>query len=307
MGGTNWDHAAYTSYSCSVASTPRDTLFKSTSADATVAAGVAANNIKIRESRDSAANPLSTPVIIASDVTGSMGVLAEILVKSGLGIIMKEIIDRRPITDPHVMGIAIGDGTYDTAPIQATQFEASTVIVDQLTKFFIEARGGGNEGESYAYAWLFAELKCVCDSQIKRGKKGYIFTIGDEAPLLSISSAEIEKHFGETDYPAISDIRTLLKQVQERWNVYHLIIKPISQQPVLQTWESILGDNAILVQDKDLLPQVIVSIIQANEGHDKGAIAASWNGSTSIVVSNAISKIVPSADARANSDTLANI
>lgn len=291
MGGTNWNAATYASYSASVASTPRSTLFSSSSVAHTVTAGVAASNIKIRESRDSAANPNSTPLIIASDITGSMGILAEKLVKEYLGIIMGEVLKRKPITDPHVMGIAIGDGTCDQAPIQATQFEADTIIVDQLTKFWIEGGGGGNGGESYAYAWLFAHLKCVCDSQIKRGKKGYLFTIGDESPLTSISSAEIKKFFGESDYPAINDVATLLKQVEQNWHVFHLIIKPHPGQDVVNDWRKLLGERAIQVQDASVLAEIIVSLIQVNEGHDKSTVINSWDGDKSLAVATAVSNL----------------
>src|SRR5262245_58592957 len=52
--------------------------------------------VKYRESRDSEANPRSTPIILGVDETGSMGVLAEIIIKQGLGTIMGAIYDRKP-------------------------------------------------------------------------------------------------------------------------------------------------------------------------------------------------------------------
>src|SRR5262245_17675304 len=99
-------------------------------------------NFKIRESCDSDANPLSTPIIVAVDNTGSMGMLAENLIRRGLGVLLEEIYDRKPVTDPHVMCMALGDAWCDRAPLQATQFEADLRLAEQLSKFWIEGGGG---------------------------------------------------------------------------------------------------------------------------------------------------------------------
>jgi hypothetical protein len=86
--------------------------------------------IKMRESRDSDDNLPSTPIIVGIDVTGSMGVLAETLVKRGLKPLFEEILDRKPVTDPHVMAMAIGDAWCDRAPLQVTQFEADISVAE---------------------------------------------------------------------------------------------------------------------------------------------------------------------------------
>ncbi|MBV9110362.1 MAG: hypothetical protein JO306_13200, partial [Gemmatimonadetes bacterium] len=52
----------------------------------------------IRESRDSDANPRSTPIVIAGDVTGSMDELAYLLLKESLPAIAREIYARKPVT-----------------------------------------------------------------------------------------------------------------------------------------------------------------------------------------------------------------
>src|SRR5262249_25766094 len=152
--------------------------------------------IQVRESCDSEANPESTPIILAVDETGSMGVLAEVIIKQGLGTIMKAIYDRRPVTDPHIMCMALGDAFVDTAPLQVTQFEASVEpLTNQVRKIYLEGNGGGNGGESYALAWLFTAAKTKCDA-IKKGRKGFLFTIGDEAPHRMVTRAQATKFVG---------------------------------------------------------------------------------------------------------------
>src|SRR5215472_13749126 len=77
----------------------------------------------MRESRKSELNPQPTPIIAALDVTGSMGRVVEAM-RKGLGLLFEQIIERRPVSDPHVLAMAIGDFECDRAPVQATQFEA---------------------------------------------------------------------------------------------------------------------------------------------------------------------------------------
>ncbi len=285
MGSSRWDPTDWQQHATRTASQTQQQIFTQRALHTDL------NPLgKIRESCDSAANPLSTPIIIGVDDTGSMGVLAETIIKSGLGVIMQEIYDRKPVTDPHVLCAAIGDVECDRSPLQVTQFEASVVLADQVKNFHIEGGGGGNGGESYPLLWYFAAYQTRCDSQIKRGKKGYLFTIGDECPHLNLSKSQIIGVFGgcEADY----GIRELLDLVQQQWEVFHLIVRPHSGQPVMETWKSLLGERAMLVSDHTKLAEVIVSTIQVIEGHDHAAVAQSWSGDTSLVVAEATRGLV---------------
>ena len=80
--------------------------------------------LDVRESRDSAEHPDSFPIIIALDVTGSMGSIPTYLVKKGLPDIMDKII-KSGIKGPQVLFLGIGDHEYDDAPLQVGQFESS--------------------------------------------------------------------------------------------------------------------------------------------------------------------------------------
>jgi len=253
------------------------------------------SKFNIRESVDSPSNPNSTPVIIAVDETGSMGVLAENIIKKGLGIIIEGIIDRKPISDPHILLAAVGDAYCDSSPIQTTQFEADTVICQQIEKFFLEGNGGGNGGESYPLIWWFALNKTHCDAIILRNRKGYIFTIGDEAYHPTIARDHI-KRFLNGDIEADISVADLLEELKEKWEVFHLITSTsaTNYQNAIEKWRELLGERAIVIDDWNRLGEVIVSAMQINEGQDAAKVLNSWDGDTNIVVKKALEDIVPS-------------
>ena len=253
--------------------------------------------IEFRESRDSADNPASTPVIIASDVTGSMGMVAHRLMQTGLNTLCKEIYDRKPITDPHVMVMAVGDTYYDRAPLQMTQFEADIRLADQVRDLYVEGGGGGNSGESYTAAWLGAALKVRADAIEKRKRKGYLFTIGDEPVLDVITKEQISKVFG---VEAQADIKAVdaLRMVSRDWEVFHIILANegycrSSLRDVVQSWKALLPERAVQLDDVDKLAETIVSLIQVTEGANAAAVASSWSGSTSVTVANALRDLSP--------------
>ena len=106
--------------------------------------------ILIRESRDSEEHPESFPIILALDVTGSMGVVPTQLIKEGLPTIMGRIIESAGIKDPQLLFVAVGDHKCDKAPLQVGQFESSDELLHKwLSSVWVEGRGGGNGGESY--------------------------------------------------------------------------------------------------------------------------------------------------------------
>ena len=192
MGASRWNPNEWKRYSRRVCQQSREEIFSSYEMDPYLDPA----SIDLRESRDSAQNPNSTPLIVAVDVTGSMGILAEQLVKRGLRPLFEEIIDRRPISDPHVMAMAIGDANCDDAPLQVTQFEADITVAEQIEKIWLEGGGGGNCHESYNLPWLFAATKTASDSIEKRGKKGYLFTVGDEECPPGLKGRQIKQVLG---------------------------------------------------------------------------------------------------------------
>lgn len=242
------------------------------------------SKFKYREAVDSAANPQTTPIILAVDETGSMGHLAEVIIKEGLGTIMNALYNRKPVTDPQILCAGVGDAEVDEAPIQVTQFEADGVnLSKQVEKIYIEGNGGGNDGESYPLAWFFAGYKTKCDAIRKRKRKGYLFTIGDEAPLLRLTKDHVDRFFG-LDAQADMQAKVLLADVSKDWEIFHLIVKPVDHQPVEKAWHDLLGPRAIRVQDHNRLAEGIVAVIETCEGRSSKDVVKGWTGDSAIIV-----------------------
>lgn len=250
----------------------------------------------IRESVDSLDNPNSTPVIVGLDVTGSMDRILDVMARDGLSTLATEIYSRKPISDPHIMMMGIGDVTCDSYPLQVTQFEADIRIAEQLTKVFLERGGGGNNSESYTLPWYFASMNTKIDSFNKRGKKGFIFTIGDECPPPHLTSREIQKVLGNKPQFDQISAEELLTMVSREWDVFHLIVEEgdycsRNKDRVVKEWRKLLGQRAILLSDHKKMGETIISILQVAAGEDIDTVVDSWDGSTSLVIKDAIKNL----------------
>lgn len=248
--------------------------------------------VTMRESRDSEDNPNSNAIILGLDVTGSMGMIAEKLARKGLPKLVTEIYDRKPVTDPHIMCMAIGDVECDRAPLQVTQFEADIRIAKDLEKFYLEGGGGGNRYESYTLPWYFAAMHTSIDCFEKRGKKGYLFTVGDEEPTKILRASSISQFLSGGAQSSLSP-EDLLAMVSKSYHVFHLMVEEGSymrhrREDVIRGWTGLLGQRALLLSDYTKLSEVIVSAIQVNEGADADTVVDSWDGSTAMVVKTAV-------------------
>lgn len=248
--------------------------------------------VKYRESCDSAEHPEATPIILGLDVTGSMGCVLETVSKK-LNTLIMEIYDREPVKDPQIMIMAFGDVECDRHPLQVSQFESDIRIAEQLNDVYFERGGGGNAGESYTLPWYFAARHTKTDCYEKRGKKGFLFTIGDE-PYLNILSKEAVKQFVGDDVESDLTAEELLTEVSRQYEVYHLIIEEGAgmrwgQEAVITKWTNLLGQRAVLVSDCTKIPEIIVSILEVAAGRDAEEVAGSWDGSTAMAVRKAIS------------------
>lgn len=265
----------------------RDDVFAATTIDLRFDPAVFA----VRESRDSAINPASTPIILASDVTGSMDMIAHELMRNGLITLTSEIYDRKPVSDPHIMVAAIGDAYTDQAPLQATQFEADISLADQIRSLWLEGNGGGNNGESYSLAHLLAALKTSTDCFERNGRKGYLFTIGDEPIHNGLTQQQITRIFG-AEAPRGLDARQCLALAQRSYEVFHIVIREgyaaTGLDRVLRSWRPLLGERTLILDDYRRIAELVVSTIEINEGRDPQDVAASWGGTASAVVAKAV-------------------
>lgn len=250
----------------------------------------------MRESCYSALNPQATPIIVGLDLTGSMGMLAEILLKRGLGTTFEEILARKPIPDPQMMVLGLGDIRYDRAPLQATQFEADMRIADQIQKIFVEGGGGGNSTESYDLAWWFAATRTKTDCWDKSRRKGFLITVGDEEPPESLPKRLMKEKVGADLQADLASVDALA-MAQRRYHVLHVVVeegnhaRAVGPHDVAARWSNLLGQNVLLLSDHTKLAEVIVSAIEVIQGRDAASVGRSWSGSTAMVVARALTNL----------------
>lgn len=223
----------------------------------------------MRECRDSDEHPNTLPVILALDVTGSMG-KAAVKVAQKLNEIMTDLYRDETISDIEFCVMGIGDLYCDMAPIQMSQFESDIRIAEQLDELFFEGGGGGNAYESYTAAWYMGVNHCDLDCW-RRGKKGIIITMGDECPnpvlLKRGHHCGLEDATGDHVQDNISTAE-LLPQAQKKFDIYHISIDDKASSyrwnnrnhSVDDDWQGYLKDN-YFVATLDSLASCIINII----------------------------------------------
>lgn len=268
MGSGSWTRSNYSTYCCSVGrsySVTTDSLANTftSSSQAFVARQIdEAMNPKnvVRECCDSEEHPNTIPIILALDVTGSMGSTA-IEVQKKLNPIMVQIYDR--VKDAEIMVMAIGDLAYDDSPIQLSQFESDIRIAENLDKIYFENGGGGNDYESYTAAWYMGLKHCKLDCW-KRGKKGLIITMGDEPINPYLPANQLNSATGDTNQ---DDVETpkLFKAASEKFDIYHIAVESRSypdQTREAESFKKVLGSQNVLISSVSKISDKIISIVE---------------------------------------------
>ncbi|MBX9692336.1 MAG: hypothetical protein K2Z81_08135, partial [Cyanobacteria bacterium] len=165
-----------------------------------------------------------------------------------------------------------------------------------------EGGGGGNSFESYNLPWYFAATRTKCDAFLKRQKKGYLFTVGDEPPPPVLRPEHIKQVLGERVQHELSS-RDVLAMASKTWEVFHIMIEQgsyyrSSPGKTRAAWTKLMGQRAMPLSDHEKLAELIVSTIAVNEGEDLDRVAGSWSGGTGIVIRKSLGhlakRLVPS-------------
>lgn len=283
MGGGSFDMSSFRSYSTSrgkcvdsMGFVTKGQTFTSRRLDESMSP----KNV-IRECANSAEHPNTLPVILALDVTGSMGSACQRTAEA-LGTIMCNLLKEHKKDDIEFMVMGIGDMECDEAPVQASQFESDVRIAEAIDKIYMEKGGGGNSYESYSAAWLFGLKQTKLDCYDKQGKKGIIITMGDEPLNPVLERHAVEGFLGEEAHVQGNvETKKLYNEASKKFDIYHISIDDRStcyrsyKDRIENTFGQLLGDRA-KVASIDALPNVIEACISET--------IAARNGSTTTVL-----------------------
>lgn len=237
----------------------------------------------VRESLDSDEHPASQAIAVLFDVTGSMGHVPTVL-QQKLPKLYSLILERGYVEHPQILYGAIGDAYSDRLPLQVGQFESDNRADEALENIVLEGNGGGGNHESYNVAAYFMARHTYIDCFEKRGKKGYLFFIGDERLYSTIEKAHVEHLIG----PGLQDdisTEEIFEELKKKWDVYYLFCVQGSYgfgDGVLPEaagndtgdprssslgWRKLLGQNALTLEDAEAVCETIALTIGMMEGN----------------------------------------
>ncbi|MDI5974590.1 hypothetical protein [Amycolatopsis magusensis] len=219
-----------------------------------------------RECRDSADHGDSTPIAVLFDVTGSMRRVPRIM-QGKLGKLHGLLKRKGYLADPQVLFGAIGDADSDRVPLQVGQFESDNRMDEQLRTIFLEGGGGGQKSESYELAAYFMARHVVTDAWRKRGRKGYLFIIGDELNKPALQAKHVRRVIGDDVHQDI-DPASVYRELARKWHVFYVLPNQSSyfRDPEIgEHWSGLLGQNFLKLEDPGAVCELIAATIGLEE------------------------------------------
>ncbi len=221
--------------------------------------------IKARECRDSTGHPDSLGIVLALDVTGSMGEIPERLAKEELPGLMR-LLAEHGVSDPQVLFMAIGDAFHDRAPLQVGQFESTAELMDQwLTWTWLEGQGGTPGHESFELALYFAARHLELDCLRLRNQRGYLFVTGDEKPYPQLSRAAVRSVLGDElddDLP----LSVVVEEASRSVEPFFLIPDLERRASCERVWRDLLGDRVICMESPRDTIACIAGVVAIDQG-----------------------------------------
>lgn len=295
MGGGSWNTSVYAKRAADKAAAGKSTFDYSDTAHRTGRHEVHENldpkrvagptspfaGKMMRESRDSDEHPESLPIAVLFDVTGSMNVQPRII-QEKLPKLYGMLLEKGYVEHPQILFGAIGDAYSDRVPLQIGQFESDNRADEDLENIFLEGNGGGGNHESYELAAYYMLNHTDLDSLNKRGKRGYLFIVGDERVYKTLPARIVEKWLGynpEKD----TDTKELFRLLAEKYDTYFIFVEQGSYTTGDSVndsgtgrgyahddqglkWTEVVGQNAIVLEDTESVCETIAMAIGLSEG-----------------------------------------
>jgi hypothetical protein len=220
-----------------------------------------------RESRDSDEHPESVSIAVLFDVTGSMGRVPQVL-QQKLPELFGLLLRKGYVEHPQILFGGIGDATCDAVPLQIGQFESDNRLEQNLLDLFLEGGGGGQMTESYELAMYVMARHTAIDCFERRGRRGYLFIIGDELPYDRVKPREVRKVIGDELLEPIGT-DAIVEELTQMWDTYYILPEGTSyagRPEILEPWRELLGQNVLQLDDLDATCETIALTVGLGEG-----------------------------------------
>ncbi|PRX96075.1 hypothetical protein [Allonocardiopsis opalescens] len=214
--------------------------------------------VGVRESCDSDEHPTSLAIAVLFDVTGSMRAVPRKL-QAKLPELFGLLMRKGYVEHPQVMFGAIGDATCDRVPLQVGQFESDNRMDEDLGRILLEGGGGGQRTESYELAMYFMARHTRLDCLDRRGRRGYLFIIGDEMPYGAVKAREVRKVIGD-DLAENIPLADVVAELKRRYEVFYILPEGASyagDDGILSAWRELFNQNVISLDDLDAVCETI--------------------------------------------------
>jgi hypothetical protein len=106
------------------------------------------------------------------------------------------------------------------------------------------------------------------DCYERRGKRGYLFLVGDEIPYPRIKRKEVERVIGDhlrQDIPT----EEIVRELERRYDVYYILPRMThhwENHEVQRRWAELLGQNVLRLEDPAGICEMIAGAIGVAEG-----------------------------------------
>lgn len=262
MGGGSWDTHRYTDDKTTRVTKGVDDFHYSKTATKTHAnldpKRINDKVIGMLESRDSEEHPISVPVLVGFDVTGSNIERARDAQKRLPNLM--ELLGKY-LSHPQVAVAANDDyNSIGDQCLQISDFESDNRVDEHIRSIRLTGEGGGNDGESYDLMLYAAARKIVTDSMEKRSKKGYFFMYADEPIFDKVAKSEVKAVFGDVIERNIP-IAEIIEEARRSWQVF--VIFPIGGYAHARTqFVKLFGEESVLdLQHPNLICELIASTV----------------------------------------------
>jgi hypothetical protein len=211
------------------------------------------------------------PIVVAIDVTGSMGDWSKIIWDK-MPMFYGQLLIQGYLKDPSLSFAAIGDAMCDKAPLQVCDFAQGNELDEWLSKIWLEGGGGGQHFESYELAAYFYARHTT----LQKPTLPFFFFTGDEGFYPAIKAPTIQNHFGDASSETML-AKTAFAELKEKFNVF-LLHKDygVRDKVIVDQWSEVLGKERILVlpEPKAVVDVMLGAIALMSETRDLETYAA---------------------------------